>query len=114
MGPDEKEAIGIRTIRSRDNLRAHLAYLHAEARYLGKKMSSLGLLLCNEPARIEFEDAKYPALYQAAAPRIESAPDVFKAVEVDGNRIAALAQEIRDVSKEIEALEREIKEMRLQ
>jgi hypothetical protein len=65
--------------------------------------------------RIQFEDAKFPALYSAASRNEETqSPDLFNTRELDGNSIAALAEEIRSTTKEIEALESEIKGMNLQ
>jgi hypothetical protein len=115
MSPEEKDAIGIRTMRSRKNLVEHLSFLKAEARHLGKRMASLSMLLCDEPARVVFEDAKFTGVYlPSPAPQTTLPPDIFKVADLDGNAIATLVNEIRATSKEIEILEAEIKGMGLQ
>jgi hypothetical protein len=114
MTPEQKDAIGIRTIRSRQNLLTHLAYLQAEARYLGKRMASLSMLLQDDPTRIRFEDAKFPGVYGGRVEKDEPAsPDVFRVSELDGAAMAALAEEIRSTRKEIQLLDGEIERMKL-
>jgi hypothetical protein len=114
MSPEQKDAIGIRTIRSRQNLLAHLAYLKAESRYLGKRMASLSMLLQDDPTRIQFEDAKCPGIHRGRTEKDEPISlDVFRVSELDGTAVAALAQEIRDTAKEIQQLDSEIEGMKL-
>jgi len=114
MSPEQKDAIGIRTIRSRQNLLEHLVYLKAESRYLGKRMASLSMLLQDDPTRIQFEDLKFPSTYRGRTEKDEPlSADVFRVSELDGTAVAALAQEIRDTTKEIQELDREIEGMKL-
>jgi hypothetical protein len=72
------------------------------------------MLLQDDPTRIQFEDATHPGIYRGRAETNEPlSPDVFRVSELDGTAVAALAQEIRDTSKEIQQLDSEIEGMKL-
>lgn len=99
MTQEEKDAALGRALRAKSEGIKKLAELRSHASHIGGQFSTLGAMLTSEPESIQFEGQ--PPIKTKSAFRI-LAPFRFSAF--DAHEIAALVEEIRDATADLERL----------
>jgi len=98
MTDEQKLATVGRVLTEKKEAEQHLAALESEASKLGNKFKELGSLLQSSPHNVLFDNVSINIKY--AHPSMSS----FQVHQIDGNKIVALTNDIRDTMEKVERL----------